>query len=102
MPPGGSQALDKNAQPLLFLYSGICHLELGDIREAIADFNYIAETANLYTEPAKWYTALAYLKAADRDKAVEVLKEISDSGGAYAERAQQILSELEAENTGKR
>jgi tetratricopeptide (TPR) repeat protein len=60
------------------LYSGICHIQLDQYREAIESFASISIDSSLAKE-GQWYTALAYLKLGSKEETKRILKSIISS-----------------------
>lgn len=75
-------------------YSGITNLELGNFQQAQSDFDNVIKNNGSFSEHAKWYKALLYLKNRKKKEATKALKAIYDEGGAYSEKAELIMDEL--------
>jgi len=58
----------------MFLYKGMAHLELNDMNEAIIAFDVMRNSRLLDRSKGLWFIALAYLKANDKEKAIETLE----------------------------
>jgi len=85
---------DKDNMDYIF-YQGLSLLEMGNADTAIASFmKVVSATDDSWTEPAKWYLGLAYLRAGRSKKAGQVFEEIVGEGGSYSERAKEILKKL--------
>lgn len=82
-------------------FSGVAHLAAGESEEAISFLAPLQVTGFLYSSPAQWYLALAYLQADQTDKAKPVLEAISKrkdtlrNKNSYREKASELLKELE-------
>jgi tetratricopeptide (TPR) repeat protein len=77
------------------LYAGLCALELNDPTTAVSYFEaVIASSPNDFSETAKWYAALAYLKAGNKEKAIFYLDQLKDDSFYHA-RARDLMKELE-------
>jgi hypothetical protein len=77
-------------------YLGICALELNKLTVAEEAFaRVVADKDGNYTEQAKWYLTLTYLKADKKEKAIQGLVEIVNDSSSYSERAEALLNELE-------
>ncbi len=75
-------------------YSGITNLEIGNIKQAQSDFDNVIKNNGSFSEHAKWYKALLFLKDRKKREAVKALKAIYDEGGAYSEKAKLIMDEM--------
>ena len=62
-----------------------------------ADEEEFKETQQNYADCTHWYKALAYLKANDKDYAINELKELIDHGqiDELIKRAKELLDQLE-------
>lgn len=91
------ELLNENPEnPAWQLYLGICYLETDQTGRAIAEFQRVAkQREHLFIEQANWYLSLAYLKARQRENAVQTLQEIQNSDSSYREKAVKLLRELE-------
>ncbi|NLA49234.1 MAG: hypothetical protein GX876_07185, partial [Bacteroidales bacterium] len=49
---------------------------------------------NLFFEDAQWYLSLCYLKTSEKDKAVNTLKAVKESGSVYSRNAGKILKKI--------
>jgi len=68
-------------RPSALLLRGTCLLDSGDPNAAIAVFQEILPAAAGPFQESQWYTALAYLKSGDAEKASKLLREIADNAG---------------------
>lgn len=66
-------------RPMALLLRGTCLLDSEDTDAAIATFREIPAAAAGPFQEAQWYTALAYLKAGDAEKASALLREIAEN-----------------------
>jgi tetratricopeptide (TPR) repeat protein len=97
--------------PVLLFYAGLSRLALGETQEATVDLERVLGLGDSELRaPAEWYLALASLRNQDsaeawylalaqhhrRDLAASKtrLEAIAESGGFYAEKARQVLSDL--------
>lgn len=74
-------------------FSGLCWLELKNYSAATAVFLPISNNANAWADEARWYLALSYLRQNQRDKCAEVLRQIPNGSGHFAE-AQDLLAKI--------
>lgn len=77
------------------LLSGSSYLEQGNTAAAVREFQQVKKSAlSLYRE-AQFYTALAYVRANDRDKAIPALKAVkADAESPYRKKAEEILKDF--------
>lgn len=61
---------------------------------AIAAFSKVLENDNDYQQQAKWHIGLAYLKLGERDAAIAIFEEISESKSYKQEAANKIIKAL--------
>lgn len=74
---------------------GVSKFEEENYPEAKVSFTkVINDRDNLFFEDAQWYLALCYLKTSEKDKAVNSLKYIKDSGSIYSSNAKKILRKI--------
>lgn len=79
---------DTNAK----YYLGLCALEAEEYSLAEKSFEEILKEGNYaYSLHARWYLSMLYLKTDQPEKALPLLKELSDSENYYAERSRKIL-----------
>lgn len=89
-----SDSVEENRTVLLF-YRGVAHLGAGQTAEAIGDLTTVVQnTDSLLAEPATWYLGLGYLQAGQLNKAKELLIQLRDTGGGYADQATKLLDDL--------
>jgi hypothetical protein len=88
--------LENNSKDVNALfYKGICAWNLN--RSLIAQnclMKVLASENNVFHQEAKWYLALAYIKAGETDTASELLNEIINEKGFYRKQAKEALKEL--------
>ena len=86
---------DEGVDYALF-YKAMSLLELKRYSEAIASFDEFKTTDNNAFSPfVKWYKALSYLKLNEKEKAVELLKELSEKENPQQSKAKELLDALE-------
>jgi tetratricopeptide (TPR) repeat protein len=79
----------------LNFYAGVSKLGAGDGAGAIDHFHSILRYSDSpFASPSQWYLALSYIEADQKDMSVRVLKALSDSGGANAAKAKDLLKKL--------
>ncbi len=79
----------------VFLYSGIAHLEMNELENAIADFDRVTLSNSIDSSKGRWFKALAYLKVKETEKAKNVLTEIVKSSSNFNyNKAKELLEEL--------
>lgn len=81
-----------------YLYLGISFLEMDSLSKAINGFNLIInDHNNLFTDQAKWYLALTYIKANDKKYQKEIhdlLKSIIEENGDRAMEAKELFKKF--------
>lgn len=76
-------------------YAGAAFQETGKYPNAIKEYEtVITDKDNLFTEQARWYTALCYLRTGENKKAYAQLKGIAKNDGFYQLKAQAILKKI--------
>ncbi|NEN21951.1 hypothetical protein G3O08_00340 [Cryomorpha ignava] len=84
--------IENNQDPNAQFYSALSHYHLGDYQMAEAGFEQMEKLATLSFAPeSEWYRALSLQKLGRTDEARDLLLEIADDGGHYAERAMVLL-----------
>ena len=77
-------------------YKAMSQMELKKIKDAINTFNQFDLTKNnAFTPFVKWYLALAYLKDNQKEKAMPLIKELSETENPQQEMAQKLWNDLE-------
>lgn len=84
----------ENTAELMF-YIGVAALAEGRGKKAIYYLSNSEIAKSKLAFAAEWYTALAYLKIREKDKAVVTLRQIKSSGSSYGAAAKELLQELE-------
>ncbi|MEL6657933.1 MAG: tetratricopeptide repeat protein [Bacteroidota bacterium] len=81
------------------LAKGICQMELGDHQAAVRSLQVlITEQDILYEMPARWYTALSYLKLGDLDQAQAQLEVLASNSGGFRQSEAVELIEAVKQN----
>ena len=84
--------IENNQDPNAQFYSALSHYHLGYYRIASAGFGRMEKLATLSFAPeSEWYKALSLRKQGRDKEAHELLLEIAEGGGHYAERAKTLL-----------
>jgi len=77
-------------------YKALSQMELQKTNDAINTFNqFDLNKNNAFTPFVKWYLALAYLKDNQTEKAMPLLKSLSENENPQQEMAQKLLTELD-------
>jgi tetratricopeptide (TPR) repeat protein len=77
------------------LLHGLVNFENSNYPEAERSFGKVIDNKdNMYTEDARWYLSLCYIKTNDQDKAMEHLAIINKSKSIYRRDARKILRRL--------
>ena len=86
---------DTTINPLTYIYSGLVASELGNLEQAIDQFDLLENLSIEDSSRALWYKALIYLKFEQRDKAKTILELIVDSPENYKhQKAKELLKKL--------
>lgn len=76
-------------------YSALCHLELGQAKEAIEFLDQVVVMqSDKYSRPATWYLSLSYLKSGNTKKTKAILKQLQLEEDVYADKAKGLLENL--------
>mgnify|MGYP000550941172 CR=1 FL=1 len=75
-------------------YIGQVYLRNNAPDKAISFFNTIIEHNGEFAPQAKWFLALSHVKLKDKEKAVDILKDIIEEGEYKKEEAKVLLSKL--------
>lgn len=81
----------------MYLYKGLCYLEKNEPARAIRMFDSVLKSPNKTDTPvyeAQWYSAMAWLKKDDIDKAAEAAKHITQTTSPYKSSALQLIQQL--------
>ena len=79
-----------------YLYTGTAYLELGQLENALNEYNKLANSASLDASKAQWFKTLLYLKTEQTELAIKQLKEItSDASNFNYAKAASLLKKLE-------
>lgn len=91
-----SKIYDAEKDDYALFYKALSQMELQKTTEAIATFQqFDLGKNNAFTPFVKWYLALTYLKENQKEKAIPLLKSLSETDNPQQEMAQKLLSELE-------
>ncbi|UPQ80786.1 tetratricopeptide repeat protein [Flavobacterium azooxidireducens] len=86
---------DEEVDYALF-YQAMSLIELKRYPEAIALFEtFETSDQNAFSPFVKWYKALSYLKTNEKEKAIQLLKELSEKENPQQQMAKNLLAELE-------
>jgi tetratricopeptide (TPR) repeat protein len=78
------------------LYLGISYLALNQPAPSISTFEKLIEKGTTYSDAARWYLALAYLKNGDELKARNLLDDIVRIKGFQSQQAERLLQKLKS------
>lgn len=80
------------------LYLGICYFKIGYTNISIGHLNESAESFKMFNDKttAKWYMALAMLKANRISEAKIIFEQLQNQNTAYRKKSQDILKLLDA------
>ncbi|MBA80513.1 MULTISPECIES: tetratricopeptide repeat protein [unclassified Leeuwenhoekiella] len=90
-----SKLYEATGDGYLLFYRGNALLALGRTEEAITLFKSHQETRDNFYYKSRWYLALAYLKLDKKADAISILEEIVANNSYNAEKAAQLLKELD-------
>jgi len=89
------QLIQENPTETLYFYAGLTALERNLPKAALTHFeNVITNHENKYYQQALWYAALTAIKQKDIKRAKAYLQTLSDKGGFYGNKAEQLLAEF--------
>ncbi|MBS2213521.1 hypothetical protein KEM09_19075 [Carboxylicivirga mesophila] len=88
--------LREENEELAGFFTGLCYLELGEIKEAKNELEATRNIAIFYEEQVKWYLALCHLKLEEYKDAELLLTQIMTSNNKYAKEAKDILAKLDS------
>jgi tetratricopeptide (TPR) repeat protein len=77
-------------------YKALSLMELKKTKDAISTFNaFDLSKNNSFTPFVKWYLALSYVKENQKEKAIPLLKSLTETDNPQQESARKLLSELD-------
>lgn len=83
----------SNADALF--YSAVCYLSINQPDKAITNLDKVlALNKASYTDPAKWYKALAYIKKGDKKSATPLLEQLQKGNSTYKQKAANTLKDI--------
>lgn len=85
----------KEQQPSVLIYLGICALELNQLDEAFYYFELLKNTDAIDSSKAYWYLALTYLKQNKKEKATSILQELVSGNHYNNTEARELLDQLQ-------
>lgn len=82
-----------NIDKEFILYKAICLIETKQLPEAIGLLNQLVSEGEgtEYWQQANWYLAISYLKSHEKDKAIQLFKEIVKQNGIYKKQANKMI-----------
>jgi tetratricopeptide (TPR) repeat protein len=91
-----SEALAQDPQNTgLNFYAAICQIELARYDEALRLMEQVVQShKGPFIRPARWYTALVYLKTGRNEQARSSLEELLSAEDVYARNAAEILEDM--------
>ena len=98
--PAFLQKTEKDTNDVRLLMAvGICYLELGEHEKGVGQFAQIFNSKDpFFSDLAKWYTAMAYLKKGEPEKAKGLLQTFANNPGADKNKeASEILKRLKTD-----
>jgi hypothetical protein len=91
-----SKIYAEEAVDYALFYQALSLMELKRYSEAIASFDEFKTTDNNAFSPfVKWYKALSYLQLNEKEKAVQLLKELAEKENPQQSKAKELLDALE-------
>jgi tetratricopeptide (TPR) repeat protein len=86
---------NDSAQITARFYLANSLLALGNTSEAIEQLQFIiGKNSFLYDQQARWFLALAYVQAAQPNRAIPLLEQLQTEKGALAEKAKALLEDI--------
>jgi tetratricopeptide (TPR) repeat protein len=90
-----SKIYETDKDDYALFYKALSQMELQKTTEAIATFKqFDLGKNNAFTPFVKWYLALAYLKEKQQDKAIPLLKSLTENENPQEDQAQKLLEDL--------
>lgn len=91
-----SKIYDSENVDYALFYKGLSLMELEKTKDAIVTFKqFDLSKNNAFTPFVKWYLALSYVKENQKEKAIPLLKSLTETDNPQQEMAKKLLSELE-------
>ncbi len=85
----------KEQQPSVLIYLGLCALELDQLDKALHYFELLKNTDAIDSSKAYWYLALTYLKQNEKEKATNILQELVLGNHYNNAKAIKLLDQLQ-------
>ncbi|GGX12056.1 hypothetical protein [Aquimarina muelleri] len=85
----------KEQQPSVLIYLGLCALELDQLDKALHYFELLKNTEAIDSSKAYWYLALTYLKQNEKEKATNILQELVSGNHYKNTEARELLDQLQ-------
>jgi len=98
----GTDDRGETVKQYLHLYKGIAWLADNRSSNAITELNIVLAAADKNTpqyDAAQWYSALAWLKQKEMNKAAVMAREVANSNSVYSSKALQLLKALNTVGT---
>ena len=89
-----NKLIKENKEPGLLMLLGNSNLMLGKTEEAEKNFNELVNDYDEFDIPAKWFLSLSYLKRGEKEKAINLLKELGSTEISYAAKAKELLKKV--------
>jgi hypothetical protein len=86
---------NEKKEPGIMLLSANANLALGKTSEAEAILQDLISSFDELDIQAKWYLALCYLKANEKDKAAKLLRELADANVSFSKNSKAILEKIQ-------
>ena len=90
-----TELLRENEDEGMLMLLGNANLMLGKPELAQENFRAVIRLSDELNAAGKWYLALSYLKTGDVQQARELLQDLSETNAPYADRAQNLLADLD-------
>ncbi len=86
---------DEN-DPTSWFYLGLCYAykSTPDFEQSIDYLKRVTETSHAFSDRAKWYLALIYIKQNRQAEAQKLVQEIKEKGGFKSKEAERIFSSM--------
>ena len=87
---------DSEKTPAMKYCAALSYMEVNEFKRARDLWQQLEEVDDIvWQERSKWFLALCYLQAEDKNQAIGYLKEVSSIGGEYGEKAEKLFAKVQ-------